>query len=66
MDPSGPPAAWDTACGNATTPARRVQARTRAIAVKGYRDWHRVERMLAIVRLEVADLAERGWRRVPS
>ncbi len=31
-----------------------------------YRDWHRVERMLAIVRLEVAELAERGWRRVPS
>lgn len=26
-----------------------------------YRDWHRVERMVARVRQEVADLMARGW-----
>ena len=26
-----------------------------------YRDWHRVERALAIFRLEVSELTERGW-----
>ena len=26
-----------------------------------YRDWHRVERAAAMVRLEVADLIARGW-----
>ena len=29
-----------------------------------YQDWHRVERALALFRLEVADLSERGWREV--
>jgi hypothetical protein len=27
-----------------------------------YRDWHRVERTLAIFRLEVSDLTARGWQ----
>jgi hypothetical protein len=26
-----------------------------------YRDWHRVERTLAVFRLEVAQLTARGW-----
>jgi hypothetical protein len=26
-----------------------------------YHDWHRVERALAIVRLEIADLTAQGW-----
>jgi hypothetical protein len=31
-----------------------------------YHDWHRVERALALFRLEVAELSERGWREVRS
>jgi hypothetical protein len=27
-----------------------------------FEDWHRVERALAVVRLEVQDLTARGWR----
>jgi hypothetical protein len=27
-----------------------------------YRDWHRVERALAIFQLEVSELTQRGWR----
>jgi hypothetical protein len=27
-----------------------------------YHDWHRVERALAIFRLEVSELTERGWQ----
>jgi hypothetical protein len=27
-----------------------------------YHDWHRVERMLALFRLEVSDLTQRGWQ----
>lgn len=27
-----------------------------------YHDWHRVERALAMFRLEVSELTERGWR----
>ena len=27
-----------------------------------YRDWHRVERTLAMFRLEVSDLTARGWQ----
>jgi hypothetical protein len=27
-----------------------------------YRDWHRVERTLAIIRLEVSELTSRGWQ----
>ena len=29
-----------------------------------YRDWHRVERALAILRLEVSELTARGWSEV--
>lgn len=29
-----------------------------------YDDWHRVERALAIFKLEVSDLTEHGWREV--
>ena len=31
-----------------------------------YDDWHRVERALAIFRLEVSDLTDRGWQQVPA
>jgi hypothetical protein len=31
-----------------------------------YDDWHRVERALAMFRLEVSDLTDRGWRQVPA
>ena len=27
-----------------------------------FEDWHRLERAVAVVRLEVRDLTERGWR----
>jgi hypothetical protein len=27
-----------------------------------FEDWHRVERAMAVVRLEVEDLTARGWR----
>jgi hypothetical protein len=27
-----------------------------------YHDWHRVERVLALFRLEVSDLTQRGWQ----
>jgi hypothetical protein len=27
-----------------------------------FEDWHRVERALAVVRLEIQDLTARGWR----
>lgn len=30
-----------------------------------YKDWHRVERALAIFRLEVSDLTARGWKEIP-
>lgn len=29
-----------------------------------YRDWHRVERALAIFRLEVSELTARGWQEI--
>ena len=29
-----------------------------------YRDWHRVERALAIVRREVSELTARGWQEI--
>jgi hypothetical protein len=29
-----------------------------------YHDWHRVERMLALFRLEVSDLTQRGWQEI--
>ena len=29
-----------------------------------YHDWHRVERALALFRLEVSELSELGWREV--
>ena len=31
-----------------------------------YDDWHRVERALAIFRLEVSELTERGWQEIPA
>jgi len=31
-----------------------------------YHDWHRVERTLAVFRLEVSELTARGWQEVPS
>ena len=31
-----------------------------------YDDWHRVERKLAIFKLEVSELTERGWQQVPA
>ena len=31
-----------------------------------YDDWHRVERTLAMFRLEVSELTECGWRRIPA
>jgi hypothetical protein len=31
-----------------------------------YHDWHRVERALALFRLEVMNLKESGWEVVPS
>jgi hypothetical protein len=31
-----------------------------------YHDWHRVERMLALFRLEVSDLTRRGWQETES
>jgi hypothetical protein len=33
--------------------------RTRSVH---FEDWHRVERAVAVVRLEVEDLTARGWR----
>src|SRR5712671_2922000 len=30
-----------------------------------YDDWHRVERALAIFRLEVSELTARGWQEIP-
>ena len=29
-----------------------------------YRDWHRVERVLALIQLEVSDLTARGWQEI--
>ena len=31
-----------------------------------YHDWHRVERMLALFQLEVAELTERGWQQTQT
>jgi hypothetical protein len=31
-----------------------------------YDDWHRVERKLAIFKLEVTELTERGWQQIPA
>lgn len=31
-----------------------------------YHDWHRVERTLAVFRLEVSELTARGWQEVES
>jgi hypothetical protein len=31
-----------------------------------YRDWHRVERALALFHLEINDLVARGWQQIPQ
>ena len=31
-----------------------------------YRDWHRVERTLALFRLEISELKASGWHQIPS
>jgi hypothetical protein len=47
------------ACGWEVTLER--EGETRRVC---YDDWHRVERALAIVRLEVSELTARGWKEI--
>ena len=44
-------AGWEVSLEENNTLTRHVR----------YHDWHRVERALAIVRLEIADLTAQGW-----
>ena len=48
---STPAAGWEVSLEENDTLTRHVR----------YHDWHRVERALAIFRLEIADLAAQGW-----
>lgn len=47
-------AGWEVTLEREGEPARHVW----------YHDWHRVERTLAIFRLEVSELTARGWQEV--
>jgi hypothetical protein len=42
---------------------REREGETRQVC---YNDWHRVERALAIFKLEVLELTELGWKQIPS
>jgi hypothetical protein len=43
---------WELTLEEDFEPTRRVH----------FEDWHRVERAVAVVKLEVLDLTSRGWR----
>ena len=43
---------WELTLTEDTTPTRQVH----------YDDWHRVERALVTVQLEIEKLTEKGWR----
>jgi len=46
------PSGWELTLREDLEPTKHVH----------FEDWHRVERAMAVVRLEVEDLTARGWR----
>jgi hypothetical protein len=44
----------------------REEEDTRLVRHAHYHDWHRVERALAALDRKVAELEDRGWRRLPE